>query len=614
MTKHLESLPRIDRKKIVEGVTYFGCFSLFTACNQRNIRIIEYLITVCDASTEQTSYYPCENDRAYTITPLGRACFTGNMPVVECLIRLGCDPNGPFEDGLTPLHIAFRRKKMKVVQYLIDNGADLQRPSYDGTTCLMSVSQSAHLTGYLLNNGADPNACTVHNETALHYSIKRRKLEITCLLLQHGADPSIKNSRGDDALQIACILSAEEVVDYLINHYQYSAERLADAYELIGASFLDLHYNTHKALTYWQKAHSIRTNGINYIQKRPQITPRFEFGNAIEYTTNEELAAITPDIDALHTQGLLVCERILGIDHDETLRRMTHRGWLHETGHPQKCFDLLVLVFKIHIDRYSMLHTNTKASAQRIVSMLMTILKEPDVSANDDEFPLFERALTVFEMFATKIFETQHLLEIQPVDLQQQKNYDKMIHYLMHLMYILLAKSSSVDEKELIEKKVRELVQQDLRTTEDRETLLHLSVSASNLLERVDWGEVDNREPVFPNITVMNLLLKCGADVNARDKARSTPLHVSASNYQTEIVEMLLEHGAHIDARNVYGSRPTQYIAELKDDILLSNHMSLKCLCANAIVENSIPYENKFPAAMERFIKAHDFYDKQLLF
>lgn len=42
---------------------------------------------------------------------------------------------------------------------------------------------------------------------------------------------------------------------------------------------------------------------------------------------------------------------------------------------------------------------------------------------------------------------------------------------------------------------------------------------------------------IFPNLTMVDLLLDCGADVNARNESRSTPLHIAATpyNYDTEV-------------------------------------------------------------------------------
>lgn len=48
------------------------------------------------------------------------------------------------------------------------------------------------------------------------------------------------------------------------------------------------------------------------------------------------------------------------------------------------------------------------------------------------------------------------------------------------------------------------------------------------------WGDVEYVE----------LLLKHGADPNARDKDGRTPLHYVAFNGHVEIVKVLLEHGA----------------------------------------------------------------------
>lgn len=64
------------------------------------------------------------------------------------------------------------------------------------------------------------------------------RLDTTQLLLKHGADPFAKSRYGDDALQTACLKGCHQIFDYLKqNVTAYSAERLANAHELIGNIF-----------------------------------------------------------------------------------------------------------------------------------------------------------------------------------------------------------------------------------------------------------------------------------------------------------------------------------------------------------------------------------------
>ena len=83
------------------------------------------------------------------------------------------------------------------------------------------------------------------------------------------------------------------------------------------------------ALNYWRSALAIRNeyaiDGVP-IPKRP-IPPKCEsFRNATEFTTLEELNQIMLDLDALRMQSLLICERILGSHHKDTLFRLMYRG------------------------------------------------------------------------------------------------------------------------------------------------------------------------------------------------------------------------------------------------------------------------------------------------
>lgn len=106
-------------------------------------------------------------------------------------------------------------------------------------------------------------------------------------------------------------------------------ERLADANELIGSTFFDEHNDTQTALRYWRVAMAIRdNNAVNDepLPKHPIVPKRDSFRNATEFATLDELNAIMLDLDAVRIQSLLICERILGPHHKDTLFRLMYRG------------------------------------------------------------------------------------------------------------------------------------------------------------------------------------------------------------------------------------------------------------------------------------------------
>lgn len=79
------------------------------------------------------------------------------------------------------------------------------------------------------------------------------------------------------------------------------------------------------------------------------------------------------------------------------------------------------------------------------------------------------------------------------------------------------------------------LIQNEIRSSITQETLLHLCVSRLNSIKHGYITATDNSpRSVFPNFRVVELMLKCGADVNARNEARSTPLLVASITYNIE--------------------------------------------------------------------------------
>ena len=77
----------------------------------------------------------------------------------------------------------------------------------------------------------------------------------------------------------------------------------------------------------------------------------------------------------------------------------------------------------------------------------------------------------------------------------------------------------------------------------------------------------------------------------------------------SQIVETLLENGAHIDARNSHGLRPLDMLKNIPDcKINPLQYLTLRCLAASAIARNRLPYKREIPeipTVLEEFIEAH---------
>lgn len=63
----------------------------------------------------------------------------------------------------------------------------------------------------------------------------------------------------------------------------------------------------------------------HFIAKAPAVPPRQAYNNAMEFSTLTELDNIATDVDAMRIQSLLICERILGVQHTDTVFRLMFR-------------------------------------------------------------------------------------------------------------------------------------------------------------------------------------------------------------------------------------------------------------------------------------------------
>jgi len=612
----LERFSKPDRKEIVCKLNKDGCAPLFIACKRGHVEIVDYLISTCDADVEQKGLYEVPDDRSiHHVTPLWCAAVSGKIGVLQCLIHYGADVNAVSDTGSTPVRSACFMTHLDIVAFLVGCGADILKPNYNGGTCLINSVQSVQLCLYLLEHGAKVNARDVQNKTALHYSIQEHRFETTKLLLDHGADPLPRSRYNDDALQTACLKGAGLIFQHLIDRFDYGPERLADAHELIGSTFLDEHVDTQLALKHWQTALRIRAeNSVDGkpLPKTPAVPPRACFGHAVEFATEDELKNYALDLDGMRTQSLLICERVLGPYHKDTLFRLMFRGAAYADDlRYQKCIGLWKRALELRIEKDSMLYSDTCFTAQALVRLFVDLnLRSMEFSGSGaiqlDEGPRFEDVHATFVMLSDKVSYCRKLLNIRPVYKRQQESFDRILKCLTHLIYLMVETAKTEEEKEKVRVSVTELIRTNPHSASTGDTLLHLCVSKLNTIKSSYFS--DENQVIFPSMSVIKLLLECGAPVNARNESKSTPLHVAANpyNFYSPLVQLLLDHGAHLDQPNRAKDCPSVLIANNPmNTICLLSYTSLKCLAANTVVKHSIPYKGQIPATLETFVKFH---------
>lgn len=601
----IERLTREERKDIVSRLRE-GCAPLFVACKKGNSDIVEYLITMCGADLEQRGVYEVTDDRSiHFVTPLWCAAVAGKLAVVKQLIDYGADVNSVSDSGSTPVRSACFMSHREVVMYLVNHGADILKPNYNGGTCLINSVQSVSLCRFLLRRGADVNAQDVQLKTALHYAIQEHRFDTTRLLLEQSANPFLRSRYGDDALQTACLKGAAQIYEYLVSTVEYSATRRAEADELMGTTFLDEHHDVQSALFYWRRAQALRAR--EGVPKQPALAgpPRPAFQMAREYASGDELEALAHDLDALRNQSLLMCERILGPQHKDTVFRLMYRGAAYaDSLQYQRCIDLWQYALELRVARDTLLHTEAGQAAAALVRLYLDMLERAALLR--DRLRL-EDVLATARLLVDRCADTARLLAVRPVYRRHLDNFDKLLRVLTHLLYVLhaLPKRTAAEEAAVRQLVARALAQRPRSSAGD--SLLHLVVSRANTMKPTAFFE-EAHAHVFPDAALATLLLECGADVEAVNEARSTPLHVAAlrNNFRPAVVQTLLRHGAHLDRRNANGNQPHRMLAGITECALNPlQHISLQCLAARKIVERRIPFVGEVPSTLEDFIRIH---------
>lgn len=202
------------------------------------------------------------------LTPLHGAVSSGNLPLVQFLVKKGAHVNaqnvgglfnqsGDTSEAMTPLHIACDKQHESIVMYLVGRGADLYKKNMAGDTslhiiCLLGLSsllrqivdlprstlpdlnldvRSSHLLNLLhcaadagsvetaeilLENSVGVNSFDDEKKTPMHYACAKGSLSMVKLLLKHGAIVDLADTSGRTPFLFACSADSVDLLKYLI--------------------------------------------------------------------------------------------------------------------------------------------------------------------------------------------------------------------------------------------------------------------------------------------------------------------------------------------------------------------------------------------------------------
>ncbi|XP_036895249.1 ankyrin repeat domain-containing protein 6 isoform X5 [Sturnira hondurensis] len=204
-----ENVVQLINKGAKVAVTKHGRTPLHLAANKGHLPVVQILLKAgCDLDVQD------DGDQ----TALHRATVVGNTEVIAALIQEGCALDRQDKDGNTALHEASWHGFSQSVKLLVKAGANVLAKNKAGNTALHLACQNSHSQSarVLLLGGSRADLKNNAGDTCLHVAARYNHLSIVKLLLSAFCSVHEKNQAGDTALHVAASLNHKKVVKILL--------------------------------------------------------------------------------------------------------------------------------------------------------------------------------------------------------------------------------------------------------------------------------------------------------------------------------------------------------------------------------------------------------------
>ena len=583
---------------------------LIIAARNGNLDSVKMLLTY-KADIEARGTVKVDDQVIEGCTPLWAAAATGHLDVVKLLIERNADVDGRNLKDSTPLRAAAYDGRLDIVSCLVENGADVDAPNKSRHTPLMVACYNGHMNvvTYLIERGADMDLQDIQGNTVLHDAVKRGNFEIVHKLLALGAS-QLPNIQRLTPLLWAGNNCKIDMVEYFIKRPECTKEQRIEGLELLGATIANERkaYHIEKAFSYMKRGMAERFQQKSYPLLKKKMEPLEVYQNRKESQTLEELVLLQGDDHAIHMEGLIIRERILGTDNTELRFPIEYRGAVFaDSGNYELCFGLWEHAMEIG-QGCNVAVTSKLLDMAGLFSVMLhkqTLLRSEWVER------VFEKLIIECKRQKEKLISrAMKLEELEPELFSPEWEVNRLMHCALYLLMIY----TKVPEGK-VTTGIFDLIQRFLRLnprTRDGNTLLHLAAWYKN---EITVPRNVRLVCKLPCIETMKLIMHAGCNVNAINTKGNSPLHLavtfkpSAKDLQLlrDVLETLFDGGIHEDLVNSEGKTAMDIAetGEARRILSVKRTLKLKCIAARAVKKFGLSYFGIVPKTLERFISTH---------
>lgn len=564
------------------------------------------------------------------------AASTGNVDILKILIGAGASVEWRDELDRTPLHWAAYFRRDKAVKYLLSCGAQVNVLNVHGITPLMDCFKGVPFHSQLesvqllTSKGANIGILTAEGATVFHI-IATLPADESCKLLsmlvqcdRQRALPLLFNTPMTarytmlPALLYAAQESKKEFVEYVVGRFDCNPGLQADA--LLGLS-------THcsevdKIRKLWSRAFRIREDRNVEVEFLPHTGA---YGNHKEVTSWEEAkqlldayhGASIPDSGTdLQYQLAIMKERIFGLGNPHVIEFLWSccsslcYGGQFQSSERIYLRGLELLLVCLSSKRYSVDLCISTSQPQSEISYMIRCNYVPNFARY---VRLCLDALLLISEVAGSVSDSQ----FQRDRLAEFCNYLAQTAFLVLCTWAYFAhKNYSSTEIESVQLEIAELGQQLL----ERASFVLCYSLVEVCTKTTEWVKADER--LNYKRFIQKALLswaKLAYAFDAMDSNGQRPLHLLfvSTNPDTNLLKLLLDNGAHIDAVNSSQKRAIgvfrdyqrpSSLPHVEPLLIPPTPLSLTCLAARTIVATEVPYQrmNTVPPRVKRLASLHD--------